>query len=78
MGAGSYPSSPASHPAPYLWPGKVVEDSTNPSTHVGDLEEAPGSWPRIGSTPAVVATWGVNHQMEDLPLCLLLSVYLSL
>ena len=26
MGAGSNPGSPTSHPAPYLWPGKAVED----------------------------------------------------
>ena len=33
---------------------------------VGDLEEAPGSWLRIGTALAVVANWGVNHRMEDL------------
>ena len=27
MGAGSNPSSPASHPAPCLWPRKAVENS---------------------------------------------------
>ena len=36
-----------------------------PLHHVGDLEEAPGSWLRIGAAPAIVAIWGVNQQMED-------------
>ena len=33
-------------------------------TRVGDPEEAPGFY------RPVVLTWGVNHQTEDLPLCL--------
>ena len=41
-----------------------------PYTYVGDLEEVPGSWLHIGSAPAVVLTWGVNQQMEDLYFCL--------
>ena len=36
-----------------------------------------GSWLRIGITSAVVLTWGVNHRMEDLPLCLS-SMYIRL
>lgn len=27
------------------------------SAHMGDTEEAPGSWLQHGSVPAVVATW---------------------
>ena len=35
-----------------------------------------GSWLQIGIASAVALTWGVNHQTEDLPLCLsLFSVY---
>ncbi|XP_069931098.1 acyl-protein thioesterase 1 isoform X3 [Oryctolagus cuniculus] len=41
-----------------------------PCTHVGDLEEAPGSWFQIGSALEVVALLGVNQRMEDLSLCL--------
>ena len=37
-------------------------------TLVGDSDKVPGSWLQIGSAPAVVATWEVNKQMEDLPL----------
>ena len=45
MGAGSNPGSPASLPAPCLWPGKAVEDgpkALGTCTRVGDPEEAPG------------------------------------
>nr|XP_051688494.1 acyl-protein thioesterase 1 isoform X5 [Oryctolagus cuniculus] len=42
----------------------------SPCTHVGDLEEAPGSWFQIGSALEVVALLGVNQRMEDLSLCL--------
>nr|XP_051706129.1 uncharacterized protein LOC127492053 isoform X2 [Oryctolagus cuniculus] len=50
--------------------------SLGPCTHVGDPEEAPGSWLRIGTALAIVAIWGVNHQMEDLSFSLCLSVIL--
>ena len=43
-----------------------------------DPKEAPGSWLQIGSSPTIVAALGVNHQMEDLPLCLSSSLYISL
>ena len=36
-----------------------------------------GSWLWIGSAPAVALTWGVNHWIEDLPLCLS-SLYIHL
>ena len=50
-----------------------------PCTHVGELEEAPDSWLRIGAAPAIVANWGVNHYMEDLSLSLpLLSLSVTL
>ena len=44
----------------------------------GDLDEAPGPWFQISSAPNIVAAWGVNHQMEDLPLCLSSSLYIRL
>ena len=47
-------------------------------TCVGDLEEEPGSWLRIGTAPAIVFIWGVNHLMEELPLCLSSSLYIWL
>ena len=53
------------------WP-KALE----PCTYMGDLEEAPDSWLRIGLALAIVTAWGVN-QRKDLPLCLFLSVYLT-
>ena len=48
-----------------------------PCTRMEDLEEVPGSWLWIGAVPAAVLTWGVNHQREDLPLCLF-SLYIFL
>ena len=67
-----YPSSPASLPAPFLWPGKAVEDG--PKLWV----PAP-AWEtrkRLLAS-AVVLTWGVTHGTEDLPLCVS-SLYISL
>ena len=43
---------------------------------MGDLEDVPGSWLRIGTALAVALTWGVNQWAEDL-LSLLFSVYLT-
>ena len=51
--------------------------SLGPCTHVGDQEEAPGSWLQIGSAPAIAAVWGVNQQMEDLSVSTSLHLYLS-
>ena len=31
---------------------------------MGDPEEAPGSWLSTGSSLSVVATWGVNQQID--------------
>ena len=45
MDAGSNPGSPASHPAPRLWPREGSggrPKALGPCTHVGDLEESPG------------------------------------
>ena len=77
MGASSNPSSPASLPAPCLWPGKAVEDGLKhwDPAPVWDTQKSPGfgsAWHR-----AVALTWGVNHWTEDLPLCLS-SLYIRL
>ena len=76
MGAGSYPSSSISLPAPCLWPGKAVKDSLGTLHLCG----RPGrsSWLQTGSALVIVATWGVNHWTEDLPLCLSSSLYICL
>ena len=51
--------------------------SLGPCTHVGDWEEAPGSWLWSGVAPAIAAIWAVNQGMEDsASLCLCLSVTL--
>ena len=44
---------------------------------MGDPEEVPGSWLHTGSVVAIWAAWGVTHQMEDLPLFLSSSLYIS-
>lgn len=36
-----------------------------PATHVGNHDEAPGSWLRPGSALAVIAFCGVNHWLEN-------------
>uniref|UniRef100_G1T2N0 PWWP domain-containing protein n=1 Tax=Oryctolagus cuniculus TaxID=9986 RepID=G1T2N0_RABIT len=48
-------------------------------THVGDPEEAPGSWLWITPALALDAIWGVNQWMEDfLSLSFSLSLFLFL
>ena len=76
-GTGSSPGSPASHPAPCLWPGKAVEDG--PKLWDLHLRGRPGrgSWLWIGIASTVALTWGVNHRTEDLPLCIS-SLYICL
>ena len=64
-------------PAPCLWPGKAVEDGPKLWEPAPTWETGRGSWLRIGIASAVVLTWGVNHRMEDLPLCLS-SLYIRL
>ena len=77
MGTRSHPGCFTFHPAPCLWPAKAVEDGPHalePCIHMGDPEEALGSWLQIGSALAVAAAWGVIQLMDDLPLGLFLSV----
>ena len=79
MGTDPCSGGPASHPALFLWPREAVEDgpkALGPCTHVGDLEETPGSWFRIGSDPAATAAWAVKQRVEDLPLRLPSSLYI--
>lgn len=45
-----------------------------PAGCVGDLDEAPGFWPWPGSVRTLMATRGVNLQLEDRALPLLLSL----
>ena len=71
MGIGSDPSSPASHPAPCLWPGKAVGESPTPWDPAAEWETwkrllAPGL--RIGTAPAIAAAWGVNYWVKNCPL----------
>ena len=67
-----YPGSSTSHPAPACGPGKQSRTALHPRGRPGR-----GSWLRIGIASAVALTWGVNHRMEDLPLCLS-SLYIRL
>ena len=45
-----------------------------PCTPVGDLEDFPGSWLRIGTAQAIVVTWGRLNKEGDLPLCFFSSL----
>ncbi|XP_051705316.2 ORM1-like protein 1 isoform X2 [Oryctolagus cuniculus] len=74
-----WPEAPAYHMDTSSSPGC---SSSNPAlccglgkqcTHMGD-PEAPGSWLQIGIAPAIAAIWGMNQQMEDLPLPLPFSL----
>lgn len=42
--------------------GTTVEDVLAPVTHVGDLDEVPGSCLHLGPALSVVAIWGVNQR----------------
>lgn len=60
---------------PVSSPEKAMEDGlrgSTPATHLGDADEAPGSWLQSGQEVAI-ASLGVNHQIEYL--CLSLSYY---
>ena len=64
------PEAPLPIQLPACGPGKQLRTAQGPGIRMGDPEEAPGSWLRIGIVSAVALTWGVNHRTEDLPLCL--------
>ena len=81
MGINSCPGFTTSHPVPCLWPGKAVEDGPKPWDPAPTWETQKrllvlGSWLWIGRALAIVATWGVNQQLEDFPLCLSSSLYI--
>ena len=77
MVSGSNLSCPASIPAPCLWPGKAIDDGPNPWDPAPVWETWKSSWLQIDEAPAIVVTWRVNRQMEDLPLCLSFSLYIA-
>uniref|UniRef100_A0A5F9CVZ5 RAP2A, member of RAS oncogene family n=1 Tax=Oryctolagus cuniculus TaxID=9986 RepID=A0A5F9CVZ5_RABIT len=52
------------------WESRRWPKSLGPCTHVGAPDEAPGSWLQISTALAVVANWGVNQQMEKVPVIL--------
>ena len=54
-----------------------VEDSPKLWDPAPTWRPGRGSWLRIGIASAIALTWGVNHQTEDLPLCLS-SLYIRL
>ena len=63
MGASSIPAAPLPIQLPVCGLGKQLKmaQSLGILHHVGDLEEAPGSWLWISSAPAMAATWEVNQ-----------------
>ena len=68
-----FPSSslPVARESSRGWPKTL-----GPCTHMGDLVEAPGFWLQTGTAPALVAAWGVNHCIEDLPFYLSSFLYI--
>ena len=76
MGAGSILAAPL----PFQLPTCGLEKQSRTAQGFGTLHPPErlgrGSWLQIGIVSAVVLTWGVNHQTEDLPLCLS-SLYIS-
>lgn len=44
-----------------------------PATHMGNLDEAPGSWLQLGPSLAILAVWGVDQRMKELSLSLYFS-----
>ena len=73
MDAGSNPSSPASLPAPYLWPGEAKLWEPAPAW---ETRKRLLALDRHSIGPLRL-TGGVNHRTEDLPLCLS-SLYIRL
>ena len=70
MGASSILAAPLPFQLPTCGPGKWLRTAQSFGTL--HLRGRPGrvSWLWIGIVSAVALTWGVNHQTEDLPLCL--------
>lgn len=43
-------------------------------TYMRDPDGDTSPWLRMGSALSVVVAWGVDRQMEDIPLCLILQL----
>lgn len=59
-------------PVSYLWLVKAAADgliSLGLCTQMGDPQEMPVSWLRIGLSPEIWAIWEVNWRMEDHSVC---------
>ena len=78
MGAGSNPGSPASLPAPCLWPGKAVKDGPGPWDPAPCGRPGRGSWLRIGITSARCAHLGSESSDGRSFSLSLLSLYICL
>ena len=70
MGASSNPGSPASLPAPCLWPGKAVEDGPKLWDPAPAWETRKRLLALDWLSSSLCGRLGRNHWMEDLPLCL--------
>ena len=75
MGAGSNPSSPASLPAPCLWPRKADRTAQSFGNLHPHGRPVRGSWLRIHIAPVVALNWEVNHRTRRASSLPLLSVY---
>ena len=72
------PAAPLPFQLPACGPGKQSRTAQSFGNRHPRGRPGRGSWLRIGIASAVALTCGVNHQMEDLPLCLSsLCIYLS-
>ena len=77
MGAGSIPAAPLPFQVPACGPGEQLRMAQSFGTLHSRGRPGKGSWLRIGIASAFALTWGVNHQKEDVPLCLS-SMYIHL
>ena len=73
MGAGSSPAAPL----PFQLPACGLGKQSRTAQSFGTLHSRGRPWLRISIASAVALTRGVNHQTEDLPLCLF-SLYIRL
>ena len=71
------PAAPLPFQLPACGPGKQSRAAQGFGTLHQHGRPGRGSWLQIGIASAVALTWGVNHRMEDLPLCLS-SLYIRL
>lgn len=67
------PGCSTSNQAPYSCASEDTRGwprAWSPTTHVGNLNEDPGSWLHFSSAPSIVASLGVNHWAK---ICLAVS-----